>query len=209
MDKAEALIQSYIKDYLKKNRPARILAQGLDKLGVGFRPVADHITIRTTDVYKVAKKFLKLGFVRDKKIGPNGILDYGDWFAIVLRKPGLPAIFIDQGKFGEKGKTSVIPGWVKKFGDRTLHHVAIQIDDIEKAVKAMKKLGIEFVGEIVGKRGSSLRQIFTKPELKNNEPFTVLELAERHRGYDGFQPPQADRLMQSTRLNKSTDRSKK
>jgi len=203
MDKAEAIIQSYIQDYLKKNKPARILSQGLEKLGVGFRPIADHITIRTLDVYKVAEKFIKLGFVRDKTIGPKGILDYGDWFAIVLRKPGLPAIFIDQGKFGEKGKTSVIPGWVKKFGDLTLHHVAIQVDDIEIAVKAMKKIGIEFTGEIVGKRGSSLRQIFTKPEIKNREPYTVLELAERHRGYAGFQPPQADRLMQSTRLKKA------
>ena len=203
MDKAEAIIQSYIQDYLKKNKPARILSQGLEKLGVGFRPIADHITIRTLDVYKVAEKFIKLGFVRDKTIGPKGILDYGDWFAIVLRKPGLPAIFIDQGKFGEKGKTSVIPGWVKKFGDRTLHHVAIQVDDIEIAAKAMKKIGIEFTGEIVGKRGSSLRQIFTKPEIKNREPYTVLELAERHRGYAGFQPPQADRLMQSTRLKKA------
>jgi hypothetical protein len=203
MDAAEKLVQSYIQDYLKKNKPARILSQELEKLGVGFRPIADHITIRTLDVYKVAEKFLKLGFVRDKTIGPKGILDYGDWFAIVLRKPGLPAIFIDQGKFGEKGKTSVIPDWVKKFGDHTLHHVAIQVDDIEMAVKAMKKIGIEFTGEIVGKRGSSLRQIFTKPEIKNREPYTVLELAERHRGYAGFQPPQADRLMQSTRLKKT------
>jgi len=29
-------------------------------------------------------------------------------------------------------------------------------------------------------------------------PFTVLELAERHRGYQGLLPPQADSLMKST-----------
>jgi len=30
------------------------------------------------------------------------------------------------------------------------------------------------------------------------QPFSVLELAERHRGYQGFSPPQADSLMKST-----------
>lgn len=199
MNAAERTIQRYIKDYLKKNKAAGITAKYLEKIGVGFRPVTDHITLRTCDVYKRAEKFLKLGFVRDKTIGPKGILDYGDWFAIVLRKPGLPAIFIDQGKRGKKGETSVIPEWVKKFGDNTLHHVALQIDDIEKAVRSMKKVGISFTGSIVGKRRSVLRQIFTKPEMRHGEPFSVLELTERHEGYQGFQPPQADRLMQSTR----------
>ncbi|MBI1870932.1 MAG: hypothetical protein HYS07_07055 [Chlamydiae bacterium] len=192
-------MQSYIRDYLKKSRAASFLAKNLEKLGIGFRPIVDHITVRTTDVYQRAQEFLKVGFTRDMKIGPKGILDYGDWFAIVLRKPGLPAIFIDQGKLGKKGLTSVIPGWVKKFGDKTLHHVAIQVDDIEKAVKQMKKHKIQFSGKIVGEKGSVLRQIFTQPEKRKNEPFSVLELAERHEGFTGFQPPQADQLMQSTR----------
>jgi len=43
-----------------------------------------------------------------------------------------------------------------------------------------------------------LRQIFSAPELVDGQPFTVLELAERHRGYQGFLPPQADSLMRST-----------
>ncbi len=199
MDAAEKVIVRYIEDYLKKNKAAHYIATELEKVGIGFRPVADHITLRTSDVYARAKKFFNLGFKRDWSIGPKGILDYGDWFAIVLRKPGLPAIFIDQGKMGEEGKTSVIPGWVKKFGDNTLHHVAIQVDNIENAVEKMTKAGIEFTGSIVGKKNSVLRQIFTKPEVLKGESFSVLELTERHEGYMGFQPPQADQLMRSTR----------
>jgi len=34
-----------------------------------------------------------------------------------------------------------------------------------------------------------LRQIFSKPEIKNGLAFTVLELLERHNGYEGFLPP--------------------
>jgi hypothetical protein len=32
----------------------------------------------------------------------------------------------------------------------------------------------------------------------DGQPFSVLELTERHRGYQGFSPPQADSLMKST-----------
>lgn len=199
MDKAEKVVQSLIEDYLRNNRAARRISAGMEKLGIGFSPIVDHITIRTRDVRKKAERFLNLGFEQDKSAGSGGILDYGDWFAIVLRKAGLPAVFIDQAKPGGAGKSSIIRPWVRKFTDRTLHHVAIRVDDIEKAVKSMKRSGIDFAGPIVGKRGSVLRQIFTKPQLKRGEPFTVLELAERHEGYLGFQPPQADRLMQSTR----------
>jgi catechol 2,3-dioxygenase-like lactoylglutathione lyase family enzyme len=209
MDMAEKVVNEYVNRYLQNNKAARQIAQAMEKIGVGFRPIVDHITIRTRDVFKKAASFFKLGFEQDPKIGPRGILDYGDWFAIVLRKPGLPAIFIDQGKFGKAGKTSVIPGWVKTFGDKTLHHVAIQVDEIEKTVRTLKKMGIPFTGEIVGKKGSVLRQIFTKPDMKHGQPFTVLELAERHQGFNGFQPPQADSLMQSTRMNKLSSRKQK
>lgn len=208
MDTAEKVVNQYVSDYLQNNKAAGRIAKAMENMGVGFRPIVDHITIRTKDVFKKARKFFKLGFHLDHKIGPRGILDYGDWFAIVLRKPGLPAIFIDQGKFGKAGKTSVIPGWVKTFGDETLHHVAIQVDEIEKSVRILKRMGIEFTGEIVGKKGSVLRQIFTKPEVKHGQPFTVLELAERHQGFDGFQPPQADSLMQSTRMDKKPPKRK-
>ena len=57
---------------------------------------------------------------------------------------------------------------------------------------------VPFAGTIVGEKGDSLRQIFTAPEQVNGEPFSVLELAERHQGFQGFSPPRADSLMQST-----------
>jgi catechol 2,3-dioxygenase-like lactoylglutathione lyase family enzyme len=190
--KLEELLGGLVDDFVRQNRAAQVMKRLLDEAGVGIRPVLDHLTIRTTNVDERAKELVALGYREGEKI------EYNNWWAKVYRKPGYPAFFIDQAFDGERGKGSVIPPWVKKFGDRTLHHVAVQVNDIEAAIAQLKKHGIECTGEIVGVRGGPLRQIFTAPEMRDGEPFSVLELAERHFGFAGFQPPQADGLMQST-----------
>lgn len=158
----------------------------------------DHITVRTLDVDRRSKEFLQLGFKRDRGIGTSGVLEYDDWWAKVYRKPGLPAIFIDQAFRGPRGNTSVIPPWVRRFSDKALHHIAVRVADIEKAVAAMKERGIRFAGPVVGARGTDLRQVFTVAEVRRSHPFTVVEIIERHRGYAGFSPPAADALMKSS-----------
>ena len=198
VDEAERVVAGYVDQFILNNSAARRIAEEMTTLGVGFRPIVDHITVRTTDVVQRAEEFLKLGFTWDNELGKKGIIEFDDWWARVLRKPGFPAVFIDQAYAGERGKASVISPWVARFGDRLLHHVAIQVDDIEAAIAKLKSLGIGCAGEIVGERGSDLRQIFTKAEVKEGQPFTVLELAERHHGYTGFLPPQASGLMKSS-----------
>ena len=195
-DPIELVIAGYVEDFVQNNRAARVVAGGLRVLGIGFRPVIDHITFRTIQVEKRAQEFLDLGFVYDEKLGR---IEYENWWAKVYRKPGYPAIFIDQAFEGERGRESLIPAWVKKFGDQVLHHVAIQVDDIDQAIYFLEKQSVAFTGKVVGARGTDLRQIFTSPELRDGVSFSVLELAERHHGYAGFLPPQADGLMESTR----------
>ena len=73
------------------------------------------------------------------------------------------------------------------------------IEEIDAAIKAIGKRGFKVAGQVVGEPGTDLRQVFTEPEMKGGEVFTVLELIERHHGYEGFLPPQADGLMESTR----------
>lgn len=197
-DRAEALVQGYVKNFIQNNRAARLLDAQLTQAGIGLMPVVDHITVRTFDVERSAKQFLRLGFKWDRSLGHRGILTYDDWWAKVYRKPGLPAVFIDQAFDGPRGKTSVIPPWVKRFSSGVLHHVAIRVGDIEKAVSTLKKKGISFAGPIVGAKGTDLRQVFTAADVKRGQPFTVVELIERHRGYSGFSPPSADKLMKSS-----------
>jgi catechol 2,3-dioxygenase-like lactoylglutathione lyase family enzyme len=195
MDQAKALdelLAHMVADYVGRNRAAGILKSMLDEAGVGLAPLLDHVTIRTLDIEQGAQPFVELGYVYDET------LSYEDWYAKVYRKAGYPALFVDQAYTDERGKTSIIPAWVRKFGDKVFHHVAVRVEDIERAVDRLKSKGIVFAGTIVGNPGDRLRQIFSAPEMVDGQPFTVLELAERHRGYLGFLPPQADSLMKST-----------
>ena len=199
-DPLEALLHRYIGDFIQQNKAAQVIANGLRVIGIGFWPVIDHLTFRTFDIEERAKEFLKHKHKYTYDAG-LGILEYNNWFAKVYRKPGYPAMFIDQAYNGPKGKGSLIPEWVKAFGDKTLHHVAIRIEEIESSVFFLEKQGVTFAGEIVGEKGTDLRQIFTQPEMKKGKPFSVVELTERHRGFAGFSPPQANRLMESTRTS--------
>lgn len=185
-DPLEQLLRYYIRDFIANNSAAKVVADGMRVIGIGFRPILDHITFRTLDVAQRAKEFLKQGYQYDSRLGR---IEYENWWAKVYRKPGYPAIFIDQAYPGRRGKKSLIPEWVETFTDQIVHHVSIQVDDIEQAVFFLEKQGVPMEGSIVGDRGSDLRQIFTKPEMRKKKPFTVLELAERHRGYQGFLPP--------------------
>jgi hypothetical protein len=181
-----------IDDYVSRNRAAKMLRDSLDQAGVGFYPVADHLTLRTLNIDRRAEEFTRLGY------GYSETIEYEDWYAKVYRKVGYPALFVDQAYPDDRGCTSLIPGWVNKFGDQVFHHVAVRVEEIERAIEQLKAQGVVFTGQIVGARGGQLRQIFTAPEMIDGQPFSVLELAERHRGYQGFSPPQADSLMKST-----------
>jgi catechol 2,3-dioxygenase-like lactoylglutathione lyase family enzyme len=181
-----------VDDYLAGNAAARTLKDALVDAGVGFWPVMDHLTIRTRDIDQRAKEWEELGYVYSET------LEFEDWFAKVYRLAGYPAMFIDQAYEGERGRTSLIPAWVEAFGDNTFHHVAVRVEDIEQTIRALEGRGVRFAGAIIGERGGELRQIFSAAEVRDGKPFSVLELTERHRGYMGFSPPQADALMKSS-----------
>lgn len=194
---ADNFIKEYIKEYLGGNKAAMLTAESLNQAGIGLLPVIDHCAIRTRSVEKRVIELVSFGFKYDEKLG---VLEFDNWWAKVYRKPGYPALFVDQAFDDERGHESLIPDWVDAHGDKRFHHIAVLVEDIESAIDTLKSKGIQFAGEIIGDRGSDLRQIFTSPEIKNGKVFTVLELTERKHGYQGFLPPQANGLMESTRL---------
>lgn len=199
MHKADEYFADYIKAYLAGNRAARLMSESLKKAGVGLMPLIDHCAIRTHNVETRSLAVISYGFSYDEKLG---MLEFDNWWAKVYRKPGYPSLFIDQAFDGERGAKSLIPEWVDSHGDQLFHHIAVLVENIEVAIDVLKAQGILFAGEIIGEKGSDLRQIFTQPEMKKGKVFTVLELTERHHGYQGFLPPQANGLMESTRLRK-------
>jgi hypothetical protein len=188
----ECVINEYVADYVSKNRAALIVRDALEEIGIGLFPVLDHITVRTLSIDDRAQEFLDHGYAYSET------LEYDDWWAKVYRAPGCPALFVDQAYENARGATSIIPAWVNHFGDRTLHHIAILVEDIEMAIQRLSVKGVVFAGAIVGERAGDLRQIFSVPEQVEGQAFSVLELTERHRGFQGFSPPQANSLMQST-----------
>ena len=107
----DSLLDRMIAEYVTRNRAAKMLKTMLDEAGVGFYPVVDHVTLRTLDIDRRATQFVALGYVYDETI------EYGDWYAKVYRKAGYPALFVDQAYPDDRGNTSIIPGWVHKFGD--------------------------------------------------------------------------------------------
>jgi len=192
----DQLLANYIKQFFEGNSVGREMANSLKLAGVGIAPLIDHCTIRTRDVDSRAKPFQELGYAYDENIG---VLEFDSWWAKVYRKPGHPALFIDQAFSDARGNQSLIPEWVDHHGDQCFHHIAILVENIDGAIETLISKGFKIAGAIIGDAGSDLRQVFTEPEIRNGQVYSVLELIERHNGYQGFLPPQADGLMESTR----------
>jgi catechol 2,3-dioxygenase-like lactoylglutathione lyase family enzyme len=188
----EPIVHRPLADYFRENEAAR---RFVDLCAARRWPVrVDHLTVRCLDIERRAAPFLAIGYEDRREI-----VDYPDqgWWAKVYRKPGYPALFLDQAYPDERGKKSFLPAWVKLFGEECFHHVAVRVDDIDAMMAAMQAEGIEFSGAIVGAKGTRLRQIFTAAEQRKGQAYSVLELAERN-GYEGFVPEQADGLMQAS-----------
>ncbi len=186
----DLLVDRLIEDFFLESTAGRLYIDTCEQYGWPF--IIDHITVRCLDIDRRADVFLKTGYLYQDEI-----VEYKDqgWWAKIYRKPGFPALFIDQAYEGVKD--AIIPAWVKKFGEDVLHHVAVLVTDIDKTVDTLSRNGVAFSGHVLGTRGSRLRQIFTVAELRDGSAFTVLELTERN-GYDGFYPEQANSLMESS-----------
>ena len=192
------LVIQLIEQYFKENESANVYLQILQEQKASL--IIDHTAIRCMDIDQRAKEFLQTGYAYK-----NEIIEYPDqgWWAKVYRKKNHPALFIDQDYADKKGSNSPLTPWVKQFGDRVLHHIAVRVAGIDQIKREMEQKGVEFSGNIIGARGTRLRQIFTAAEIKNGMAFTVLELTERN-NYDGFYPEQADSLMKSSTKTKSS-----
>lgn len=186
----EDRLQTCLQTYLEGNRAARVMANGLRVIGVGLRPLVDHIAFWTRDAERLACSFLESGYTLD----PEEILEYDGISLRVLRCAGFPPLVLEQETGGENGLMS---GWMDAFGDGALHHIGVRVDTIEEAVFFLEKQGIPFTGRTAGDRGSLLRQTFSLPEIVDGKSFTALQLVERRRGYTGFIPAQTGELMGS------------
>lgn len=188
----DPLINDLISTYAQGNHAARVYAEISQAQGWPF--VIDHIALRCLHIETRAQTFLEAGYLFEDET-----VEYPDqgWWAKVYRKPAHPVAFVDQAYEDTRGENSIIPSWVKHFGDKNLHHIAVLVGDIEQTMRILKTQGIQFAGEVVGSSGSRLRKVFTASEVRDGAAYTVLELTERN-GYTGFYADQANALMESS-----------
>jgi hypothetical protein len=182
----EKVLGDYIERYLEGNKAASVVVGKLDELGIGLRPVLDHVSIRTGDIRERALEFEALGYTYDDRLG---VIEHDTYWAKVYRKPGFPAIYMDQAFDDHRGDASGIPEWVRKFSDGGLHHIGICVDVLENAMARFSAHGVAFSNDINGESGSEFRQVYSEPELVDGVPHSLLELVERRWGYAGFVPP--------------------
>ena len=84
--------------------------------------------------------------------------------------------YVDDASSGPTEK------FVRNYGPRT-HHVAFWTERIEETFEALKKLGQEFLIELVGSPQEGLKQTFTQP---SSHTLLVHEYIYRYGDFDGF-----------------------
>ena len=240
--KARGLIDQAIEEFIATSEAGQKFAEFMDSKRQDV--IVDHITVRTHNVVASNRFFEAMGYVTDPKERLD-YRDAG-WWAQVLRKPGFPVAFVDQTYDDEKDPDKqIVRKWVDVFGDPvkewgdlfkkdrakalsdetlqstvdliSLHHIAVRVPDIEKAISSLRTHGVDFGDntvtaeeeEINGKPTKLLLQIFTKAQSAEFDgqahPFSVLEIIERRMDprtgeiYPYFRRRQADELMKSTK----------
>ena len=143
--KTEKAVYDRVVTYFEKNTTARKYAEVCEEKN--WEILYDHFTVRTYDVDKSAKEFEPMGFKFEERI------DYKNegWYAKVYRHPIYGAMFIDQNYDDAPEAKKIIKAWVEKFTDKDFHHIAFRLPlgiEIEEAIDALKKKGIEFPGSI-------------------------------------------------------------
>ncbi len=104
-------------------------------------------------------------------------------------------------------KSSQYGAWLLAFG-RKVNHFTAAVDDVELWQLKLLQAGVPMKRDIEGAPGGDLRQTATHAALcpvilddgsVRTMPYAYFEIAERHRGFDGFLAPQARQLFEMTR----------
>lgn len=176
----EQVLKQYVDDLTAENSAVRVITRGLSLVGVGIRPVLDHLVFRTVHLKERAREFLDLGYEKDPAAK---VLEHKGHGVEVLRRGCAPAILVEHPH--EKGGLE----WVAHFGDKKPYALAVRVEDIEEATFRLEKQAVGFIRPPAGKRGENLREIAALPEVKDGKSAHYLLLAERHAGDARFYSP--------------------
>ena len=182
--KDAAMIEQALKQYAEglasENAAIRVVTRGLSLVGVGLRPVLDHLIFRTVHLTERTREFLALGYERDPVAK---VLEHKGHGVEVLRKGCAPAILVEHPH--EKSGLD----WVAHFGDQKPYAMAVRVENIEEAAFRLEKQAVGFIRPPAGQHGDILREIAAKPEVRDGKNASHLILIERHAGDQRFYSP--------------------
>ncbi|EFK97065.1 hypothetical protein LDC_0900 [sediment metagenome] len=169
----EASLKKYAEAFALQNHAAKVVMRGLSLVGVGLRPVLDHIAFRTLHLKQREQEFLDLGYEKD--VTAKVLLKKGHGMEVFRR--GCAAAIILEHPHEKSGLD-----WIAAFGDREPYYLAVRVEDLDEAVFCLEKQGIGFLRPMAGHRDDHLRQVAAVPEMKNGKEYSHLVLVERHAG---------------------------
>lgn len=182
--KDSAILGQALKQYADalaaENSAAQVVVRGLSLVGIGIRPVLDHLIFRTLHLKERTREFLDLGYERDLTAK---VIEHKGHGVEVLRKGLAPAILVEHPH--EKGGLD----WITHFGDKKPYAVAVRVEDLEEAVFRLEKQAVSFLRPPAGKHGETLREIAACPEIKDGKYANFLILVERRAGDERFYSP--------------------
>ncbi len=176
----EASLKKYAEAFAAQNHAARLVTRGLALMGIGLRPILDHIVFRTLHLRQREQEFLGLGYEKD--MNAKVLLKKGHGVEVFRR--GCAAAIILEHPHEKTGLD-----WIANFGDQEPYYLAIRVEDVDEAVFRLEKQGVSFIRPVVGHRDDNLRQIATVAEMKDGKEYSHLVLVERHAGDQRFYAP--------------------
>ena len=176
----EQVLKQYVTGLAEENSAVRVILRGLSLVGIGIRPILDHLIFRTVHLKERAREFLDLGYEKDPAAK---VLNHKGHGVEVLRRGCAPVILIEH----PHEKTGL--EWVEHFGDTKPYAMAVRVDDIEEATFRLEKQAVGFIRPPAGKHGETLREIAALPEVRDGKNAHYLVLVERHAGDPRFYSP--------------------
>ena len=126
----------------------------------------DHIGIAVKDLDEASKPYLALGL---EAVFPDEVIAEQAVKVRVFRLNGVGLELLQAS-----GKESPIAKFIEKRTEG-LHHIALQVADIEHEYKRLLNLGASFIGDEIRKGHNNSRIIFLHPKWARG---TLIELVE-------------------------------
>lgn len=176
----EQLLKKNTDVFAAVNPSAKVILRGLSLVGVGFRPVLDHLLFRTTHPAERAQEFTELGYSKDLSAK---VMDGSGNPVSVYRCRCLPAVLIEEARSKDSKE------WVRLFGSSVPYMLGMKVDSLEEATFHLEKQAVRFLRPGAGKLGEEVRAIAALPTFQDGAAVNVLVLVERHAGNANYYGP--------------------